>query len=135
MSEKVKKMHTDNELLKESRQEGIGFALARKNFMDWSAKMEMNGKDPMAGSNVQFDRSILLHHFFQGDMEDMQKRFHYRNIDVSSTKESVKRWSPDINILDFKRNLHRVTPDLEDSIAEMRYYQNMIFSPAARGKM
>jgi oligoribonuclease len=53
--------------------------------------------------------------------------FHYRNIDVSSFKEMAARWWPSIVVArPPDRKMHRVIPDIEDSIEELRYYRDCI---------
>jgi oligoribonuclease len=48
---------------------------------------------------------------------------HYRNIDVSTLKELVKRWKPSI-LPGFKKSgSHKALDDILESIAEMQYYR------------
>ena len=55
------------------------------------------GKSPMCGSSVGQDRRFL-HQW----MPELEAYFHYRNLDVSSIKELVKRWAPEV-IKGFKK--------------------------------
>jgi oligoribonuclease len=51
---------------------------------------------------------------------------HYRNIDVSSIKELVKRWYPTIPTFK-KKKAHLAMSDIEESIKEMKYYREKVF--------
>jgi oligoribonuclease len=49
---------------------------------------------------------------------------HYRNIDVSSLKELVRRWYPRVYFnLPKKNGAHRALADIRESIQELRYYR------------
>ena len=45
---------------------------------------------PMCGNSICQDRRFLFK-----SMPNLEKFFHYRNLDVSSFKEVIKRWSPE----------------------------------------
>lgn len=84
-------------------------------------------KLPMCGSTVGFDRGQMGH--WTPKLEDT---FHYRSIDISSLKELCKRLNPEVyrkrDDYTNPKKLHRVLPDLEDSIEEARYYfDNFLF--------
>ena len=49
--------------------------------------------------------------------------FHYRNLDVSTLKELVRRWKPAIASGFAKQNRHEALADIYDSIAELRHYR------------
>ncbi|MEE9548017.1 MAG: oligoribonuclease, partial [Nitrosomonadaceae bacterium] len=56
-------------------------------------------------------------------MPQLEAYFHYRNLDVSTLKELVKRWKPDILAGLTKQGKHEALVDIYDSIAEMKYYR------------
>lgn len=76
----------------------------------------------LCGSTIGFDRSFLKEH-----MPDLLACFHYRSIDVSTLTELVRRWFPEIYAerpgADESKRPHRALPDLENSIALLRYYR------------
>jgi oligoribonuclease len=83
---------------------------------------------PMCGSTVHFDRSFLRRY-----MPMLEMKFHYRNIDVSSVKELVNRWRPDIaEHLPVPAKKHRAIPDLYDTLAEARVYKKWLFDSGLR---
>ena len=60
-------------------------------------------------------------------MRELEDYFHYRNIDVSTLKELVRRWSPDVLKLVKKKGTHLALDDIRESIAELRVYRQNIF--------
>ena len=74
---------------------------------------------PMTGSSVHFDRSFL-----KEDCPDLEKLFHYRNVDVSTVKNLCEKWNEGaFNGRPEGDKLHRVIPDCLDTIAELKYYR------------
>ncbi|MFY8350405.1 oligoribonuclease [Pseudoalteromonas sp. SSM20] len=80
------------------------------------------GVSPMCGNSIGQDRRFL--NVYMRELEDY---FHYRNIDVSSIKELVRRWSPDMLNLVKKQGTHLALDDIRESIAELRVYRQNIF--------
>ena len=58
--------------------------------------------------------------FLQRYMPKLEDYFHYRNVDVSTIKELVKRWKPDIANGFHKKGSHLALDDIRESIAELR---------------
>ena len=76
------------------------------------------GASPMCGNSICQDRRFMAR-----CMPDLEKFFHYRNLDVSTLKELVKRWSPDLQAGLTKKGAHLAMEDIKDSIAELQYYR------------
>lgn len=67
-------------------------------------------------------------------MPDLEKYFHYRNLDVSTLKELVRRWAPAIVAHSKKESTHQALQDIRDSIDELRHYrEHFIRMPAPEG--
>ena len=49
--------------------------------------------------------------------------FHYRNLDVSTLKELVKRWKPELAKGLAKHGKHEALADIYESIEELKYYR------------
>lgn len=77
-----------------------------------------SGISPMCGNSICQDRRFLARW-----MPQLEGYFHYRNLDVSSLKELVKRWKPEIAAGLTKQCKHEALADIYDSIAEMKYYR------------
>ena len=53
---------------------------------------------------------------------------HYRTVDVSTIKGLARRWYPQVFEAAPKKNGdHRALGDIEDSIAELKYYREKVF--------
>ncbi len=73
---------------------------------------------PMCGNTICQDRRFLAR--FMPTLEDW---FHYRNLDVSTLKELVRRWKPELMKGIPKEGKHEALADILESIAELRYYR------------
>lgn len=79
-------------------------------------------KSQLAGSSVHFDREFL-----RKWLPVSFNQLHYRNLDVSSVTELVKRARPTLDESRPKsRGMHRAMSDLEDSIALALYYADLV---------
>ena len=56
-------------------------------------------------------------------MPELAAFFHYRNLDVSTLKELVLRWKPELLNGFSKKGSHLALDDIYDSIAELSYYR------------
>ena len=64
-------------------------------------------------------------------LSDVEEYLHYRSIDVSSVKELAKRWFPkECAGAPQKNSAHRALGDIEESVAELRYYREAVFKRA-----
>lgn len=85
----------------------------------WVSTHAHDPRIPLLGSSVHFDRRWLTHHA----PRILRNRTH-RIVDVSTVRELLDRWAPDIVATRppaAKR--HRVDPDLDDTVAELRHYR------------
>ena len=88
--------------------------------IDFVSKYLDKNKSPMCGSGICQDRRFLAR-----CMPELESFFHYRNLDVSTIKELVNRWYPEIKFR--KEPQHIALQDIKDSIEELKYYRNTIF--------
>jgi oligoribonuclease len=79
------------------------------------------GASPMCGNSVCQDRRFLARY-----MPELERYFHYRNLDVSTLKELAKRWAPDVAAGFSKESRHLAMDDIRDSIAELRHYRDYL---------
>ena len=73
---------------------------------------------PMCGNSICQDRRFLARY-----MPRLEAHFHYRNLDVSTLKELVKRWKPEIAKGLVKQGKHEALADIQESIDELKYYR------------
>jgi len=82
---------------------------------------------PMCGNSICQDRRFLAR-----CMPQLEAFFHYRNLDVSTLKELVKRWLPKIAGGVEKKGAHLALDDIRESINELRYYRQHLFLAEAQ---
>jgi oligoribonuclease len=83
------------------------------------------GTVPLCGNSIGTDRRFLAAY-----LPEIEDYLHYRSVDVSSVKELVKRWYPDLTAgMPRKAGLHRALDDIRSSIDELRYYRGVVFVP------
>jgi len=82
---------------------------------------------PMCGNSICQDRRFLAR-----CMPQLEAFFHYRNLDVSTLKELVKRWLPKIAGGVEKKGAHLALDDIRESINELRYYREHLFNADAQ---
>jgi oligoribonuclease len=73
---------------------------------------------PMCGNSICQDRRFLARW-----MPRLEAYFHYRNLDVSTLKELVRRWKPDVAKGVTKQGKHEALADIHESIDELKYYR------------
>lgn len=76
------------------------------------------GVSPMCGNSICQDRRFMAR-----EMKDLERYFHYRNLDVSTLKELARRWAPDIVSGFQKASTHLAMDDIRDSIRELAHYR------------
>jgi oligoribonuclease len=72
----------------------------------------------MCGNSICQDRRFLARW-----MPQLERYFHYRNLDVSTLKELCQRWAPEVARGLTKSSTHLALDDIRDSIAELVYYR------------
>lgn len=123
MSDFVAQMHRTSGLI-EALSTGLTLAEAEEQILQY-VRTYISGADraPLAGNSVGMDRAFLAR-----DMPTLEGHLHYRNIDVSSIKELVRRWFPRAFFSAPEKNgHHRALGDIQDSINELRYYRETVF--------
>ncbi len=119
MGEFVTQMHTDSGLLSEIPN-GYSAEEAERRILEYLAQYIKEEKSaPLAGNSIGTDRMFIIKY-----LPKLDAFLHYRNIDVSSLKELVRRWYPRVYFnLPKKNGSHRALADIRESIQELRYYR------------
>lgn len=124
MGDFVRNMHVTSGLLPEL-DGGMTMADAQHAVVDYVKSQIGANRAPLAGNTVGMDKAFL-----DRDMPELMALLHYRVVDVSSIKELVRRWYPRVFFnAPTKTGGHRAMGDIEDSIQELRYYRETVFSP------
>ncbi|MBY4677050.1 oligoribonuclease [Marinobacterium arenosum] len=90
--------------------------------LEFIARHVDKGASPICGNSVHQDRRFLVKY-----MPELEAYFHYRNLDVSTLKELVRRWQPALLDGLKKQGSHLALDDIRDSINELRYYRQHCF--------
>lgn len=112
------KHHNESGLVERVRQSTIDEAQAIKLTLDFLQAYVPAGKSPMCGNSVWQDRRFLSLY-----MPELEAYFHYRLVDVSTLKELMQRWRPDLKAGFKKASKHQALDDIRESIDELRYYR------------
>ena len=124
MNDFVRDMHTTSGLL-DDLANGVTLREAEEQVLDYVRTwVPEPRKAPLGGNTVATDRGFLAR-----DMAELEGHLHYRIIDVSSIKELSRRWFPRAYFAaPTKTGGHRALADITESIAELRYYREAVFT-------
>ena len=124
MNAYVKDMHTKSGLIDEVRKSSLTIRDAEIETLEFiNEHIKAKNKPPVCGNSIGTDRRFL-----DAQMNDLENRFHYRVVDVSSIKELANRWYPDVNRnIPSKAENHRALEDIIESIEELKYYREKLF--------
>jgi len=112
------RQHNQSGLVKRVRESTVSESQAEQQTIAFLSTFLDKGKSPMCGNSICQDRRFLYKY-----MPDLAAFFHYRNLDVSTLKELVKRWSPKLLEGVIKDSKHLAMDDIKDSIGELVYYR------------
>jgi oligoribonuclease len=113
--------HTENGLLDRVRNEGVPMAEAEAMTLEFLQDHCIEGTHPLCGNTIGQDRRFLRRY-----MPALHKFFHYRSVDVTSIKQLVDRWYPNLPRAT-KPSGHRALDDIRGSIAELEHYREHVF--------
>ncbi|USD65075.1 oligoribonuclease [Vibrio sp. SCSIO 43136] len=115
--------HTGSGLVDRVRASNITEQEAIKQTIEFLQQWVPKGVSPICGNSVGQDRRFLYQY-----MPELEQYFHYRYIDVSTIKELVRRWQPETLKNFSKQGTHLALDDIRESIAELQFYRNSVFS-------
>jgi oligoribonuclease len=118
MDEWNTRQHGGSGLTDRVRDSQISEAEAMQQTLDFLSHWVPKGQSPMCGNSIGQDRRFLVRY-----MPELEVFFHYRNLDVSTLKELMRRWRPDLEGGFSKKGSHLAMDDVRDSIAELAYYR------------
>lgn len=114
--------HAGTGLIERVKQSPYSEADVERLTLEFLQKHVAKNKSPMCGNSICQDRRFLAR-----TMPQLEAWFHYRNLDVSSVKELVKRWKPSLCSGMVKKNTHKAIDDIRESIDELKYYREHFF--------
>lgn len=98
-------------------------AAAERQTLEFLAQHVPAGVSPMCGNSICQDRRFLARW-----MPKLEAFFLYRNLDVSTLKELVKRWKPEVVKGMKKEGKHEALADIYESIEELKYYRRSVMT-------
>ena len=124
MDEFVTEMHTSSGLLDAIAASSTTVSEAEQEVLEFcKAHISPDVRPPLAGNSVHADRG-----FIEAHMPELAEYLHYRILDVTSVKQAVTRWYPEmVGTAPEKAGGHRALADIEESIAELQYYRETFF--------
>jgi oligoribonuclease len=123
-----KNQHGKSGLLERVRASHYTEVQAEQLTLEFLAKHVAPRTSPMCGNSICQDRRFLAR-----CMPDLERYFHYRNLDVSTIKELARRWFPSVYSGYSKESTHLALDDIRDSINELRYYGQNFFCRPGNG--
>ena len=118
-----KSTHGKSGLIERVRASRLTEAEVEKMALEFLQKHVPAGVSPMCGNSICQDRRFLARW-----MPALEAHFHYRNLDVSTLKEIVRRWKPEVSKGFSKEGKHQALADIYDSLEELKYYRKTVFS-------
>jgi oligoribonuclease len=121
----VRDMHTRSGLLGAIESSSLSLEEAGRLTLEFLKKhVPVKGSVPLCGNSIGTDRRFLA-----VQLPDIENWLHYRSIDVSTVKELCRRWYPAVLAqAPAKKTTHRALDDVHESLAELVFYRQAIFS-------
>jgi oligoribonuclease len=115
-----RRTHTASGLLDRIKSEGVPLADAERQTLRFIRKHCTRNTAPLCGNSVWQDKRFLNRY-----MPSLERYLHYRIVDVSSIKVMSRHWFPGQEP-PAKQETHRALADIEESIAELRFYRSLL---------
>jgi oligoribonuclease len=116
-------VHAKSGLIDKVKASALDEAAAERQAIAFLAQHVPAGVSPMCGNTICQDRRFLARW-----MPKLEAFFHYRNLDVSTLKELVKRWKPEVVKGLKKEGKHEALADIYESIEELKYYRKAVMT-------
>jgi len=117
-----KSTHAKSGLIERVRSSRLGEAEAERQALEFLGAHVPANTSPMCGSSICQDRRFLARW-----MPRLEAHFHYRNLDVSTLKELVRRWKPELKAFS-KEGKHEALADILESIEELKFYRKTVMT-------
>jgi oligoribonuclease len=122
------RQHGSSGLVARVRASRVSVAEAEQRTLEFLSSLVAAGSSPMCGNSICQDRRFLAR-----CMPELERFFHYRNLDVSTLKELARRWAPAVADGFLKQGTHLAHADIHESIRELRHYRARLLAPAWQG--
>lgn len=116
-------VHAKSGLVEKVKASTLAEAEAERLSLAFLEQHVAKGVSPMCGNSICQDRRFLARW-----MPRLEAHFLYRNLDVSTLKELVRRWKPEIARALKKEGKHEALADIRESIEELKYYRRTVMT-------
>jgi oligoribonuclease len=118
-------VHKKSGLIDKVKASRLDEAGAERACIEFLAQHVPQGVSPMCGNSICQDRRFLARW-----LPRLEAYFLYRNLDVSTLKELVKRWKPPLikEMMKLKEGKHEALADIYESIEELKFYRKNVMS-------
>ena len=118
-----KSTHKKSGLIDRVRASSLSEADAERAALQFLEQHVPANNSPMCGNSICQDRRFLARW-----MPRLEAHFHYRNLDVSTLKELVRRWKPELMKGFAKEGRHEALADIHESIQELKFYRKSVMT-------
>ena len=120
-----KSVHGKSGLTEKVKAANLDEAAAERQALAFLAQHVPANTSPMCGNSICQDRRFLARW-----MPKLESHFLYRNLDVSTLKELVKRWKPEAikEMMKLKQGKHEALADIYESIEELKFYRKAVMT-------
>jgi len=115
--------HKKSGLIEKVRASRLAEAEAERAALAFLEQHVPANNSPMCGNSICQDRRFLARW-----MPRLEAHFHYRNLDVSTLKELVRRWKPELMKGFAKEGKHEALADILESIEELKFYRKSVMT-------
>jgi len=118
-------VHAKSGLIDKVKASALDEAAVERRTLEFLALHVPEGVSPMCGNSICQDRRFLARW-----MPKLESFFLYRNLDVSTLKELVKRWKPELikEMMKLKEGKHEALADIYESIEELKFYRKAVMT-------
>ena len=113
-----KSTHAKSGLIERVKASGLTEAAVENRLVEFLQQYVPAGVSPLCGNSVHQDRRFMVRY-----LPKLEAYFHYRNLDVSTLKELMRRWKPELAAGMTKHGRHEALADIYESIEELKYYR------------
>ena len=110
--------HSKSGLLAKVQESFISLEEAEQQTLTFIQEHCVKNSAPLCGNTIWFDKLFL-----KKDMPDIVSYLHYRVVDVTAFKIMLSGWTGKKDVGFKKKNSHRALDDIEESIAELKFYR------------
>jgi len=116
-------VHRKSGLVDKVKASTLDEAAVERQTLEFLAQHVPAGVSPMCGNSICQDRRFLARW-----MPMLEAHFLYRNLDVSTLKELIRRWKPEVAKALKKEGKHEALADIYESIEELKYYRKAVMT-------